>query len=256
MGIYSVVFRISRQIERFTSLTQGKGYGSATIRQEVKLLQSFSVQKPRLAVDIGGNIGDYSAELRRNNPELEIHIFEPSKTNIDKLKNRFQHDKFLHIVPEALSHETGKAVLFSNEPGSGMGSMTKRRLDHFNIEFKTTEEIVTSRFEDYWRSHLGSREIDLAKIDVEGHELQTLQGFGEAINFSKVIQFEFGGCNIDTRTYFQDFWYFFKSHGFDIYRITPFGVEMIHKYREVDEFFKTTNFIAVRQKNENNFSHF
>jgi hypothetical protein len=64
----------------------------------------------------------------------------------------------------------------------------------------------------------------------------------------RALQFEFGGCNIDTRTFFQDFWYFFKSYNFDIYRVGPFGVKEIVAYSELDEFFSTTNFIAVNRK--------
>ncbi|WP_445778772.1 hypothetical protein [Shewanella sp.] len=45
----------------------------------------------------------------------------------------------------------------------------------------------------------------MIKIDIEGHELSVLKVFGAAIEATKVIQFEFGDCNIDTRTYFQDF---------------------------------------------------
>ena len=62
------------------------------------------------------------------------------------------------------------------------------------------------------------------------------------------FQFEFGGTNIDTRTYFRDFWYFFKECGFILYRITPLGAELIRTYRESDEYFMTTNFIAVKRK--------
>jgi hypothetical protein len=49
-----------------------KGYGTATIEQEVNLLQILLGIKPKLAVDIGGNIGNYAAELRKKNPTLEI----------------------------------------------------------------------------------------------------------------------------------------------------------------------------------------
>jgi len=85
------------------------------------------------------------------------------------------------------------------------------------------------------------------KLDIEGHELAALKGFGRALNVTRALQFEFGGCNIDTRTYFQDFWYFFRDQHFDLYRITPFGAERIRRYKERDEFFKTTNYIAVRR---------
>jgi len=94
---------------------------------------------------------------------------------------------------------------------------------------------------------LQRRTIDIAKLDIEGHELAALQGFGDAIRATKIIQFEFGGANIDTRTYFQDYWYFFKEHGFDLFRITPFGHQAIPAYREADEFFSTTNFLAVNR---------
>jgi len=105
---------------------------------------------------------------------------------------------------------------------------------------------VVIRFEDYWKSELGSENIDFVKLDIEGHELDALNGFGEALKFINVIQFEFGGCNIDTRTFWQDFWYFFTENNFDLYRITPFGKIKITKYRELDEFFSTTNFLAKR----------
>ena len=88
----------------------------------------------------------------------------------------------------------------------------------------------------------------MVKIDVEGHELTALKGFGNALNATRVLQFEFGGCNIDTRTYFQDFWYFFKGQDFEIYRITPVGAEKITRYNERDEFFSTTNYIAVNSR--------
>lgn len=53
---------------------------------------------------------------------------------------------------------------------------------------------------------------------VEGHELDVLAGAEEALKSVQLVQFEFGGCNIDTRTYFQDFFYFFQQHGFAIHR--------------------------------------
>lgn len=242
-------FKILRVVERAAAFAQGKGYGSSTIQQEVKLLLSLSAIKPTLAVDIGGNVGAYTAELRRRNPNLEIHTFEPSVANLDKLRARFGSDPLIKLVPFAVSDGRGEAVLFSNEPGSGLGSLTKRRLDHFNINFDTKEKVQTIRFEDYWLSQLQSRCVDLVKMDIEGHEWAALNGFGEALKAIKVVQFEFGGCNIDTRTFFQDFWYFFQENKFDIYRITPIGLELIVRYSELDEFFSTTNYIAVNRVN-------
>ena len=90
--------------------------------------------------------------------------------------------------------------------------------------------------------------IDLLKIDVEGHELDVLEGARAMFSNTSVkfVQFEFGGCNIDTRTFIQDFFYFFKPFGFEIYRITPSGYcQHLPVYKETYEQFITTNFLAV-----------
>lgn len=241
-------FKLLSLLERISAYAQRKGYGATTIRQEIDQLQSLLRIQPALAVDVGANVGNYTAELRRINPTLEIHTFEPSATNMEKLNNRFKNDNLVKLVPFALSDRTGSATLFSNELGSGLGSLTKRKLDHFNIAFEAKEEISTIRLDDYWKEHLQSRPIDIVKVDIEGHELDALNGFGAALNATKIIQFEFGGCNISTRTFFQDFWYFFKGNNFKIYRITPLGIEKIEHYSESDEYFSTTNYIAVNMR--------
>ena len=83
-------------------------------------------------------------------------------------------------------------------------------------------------------------------MDVEGHELDVLKGATKALQDISIIQFEFGGSNIDTRTYFQDFWYFFSDLGFDLYRLGPRKPLRITNYSEHDETFRPTNYIAVK----------
>ena len=235
-------------VEKAAAFLCGKGYGTATVAREVRLALRMLGEKPRLAIDIGGNVGEYSAELRRRNPLVEIHIFEPSQTNVQKLQRRFEGDPRTVVVASALADRSGSATLFSDVAGSGMASLTQRRLDHFDITFETTETIQTMRFDDYWTQHLNRRTPDLVKIDIEGHEMDALHGMGQAIEAVRVIQFEFGGCNIDTRTFFQDFWHFFSDRHFALYRIAPFGAQSIDRYRESDEYFSTTNYLAVNRR--------
>jgi FkbM family methyltransferase len=235
---------LAPSMEKIVCDVQGKGY-SASLEQEVDLLFSSIKGRVNVAIDIGGNIGGYTEELLKRNPQLNIHIFEPSQANVEILNSKFINQANVTINPVAVSEKTGAAILFSNSPGSGLGSLSKRRLDHFNINFESTEHISTIKFEEYWENELNSAEIDLVKIDVEGHELSVLHGFGAALFATKAIQFEFGGTCIDTRTFFQDFWYFFANKNYQIYRITPFGLQKIDLYSESHECFYYTNFIAV-----------
>lgn len=235
-------------IETFSQQLQGKGWGAATVPNEINEIIQLFDPAPILAIDVGGNVGDYTQELRNRVPDLEIHVFEPSRTNTVKLAQRFAGHDDVYIVPKALAESAGKATLYSNEPGSGLGSLTKRELTHWGIPFECHEPVETIRFDDYWRTRLQSRDLDIVKIDIEGHELDALRGFGDALEATKVFQFEFGGCNIDTRTYFRDFFDFFAQHRFALHRITPLGLQPIERYREVDEYFSVTNFLALNRR--------
>ena len=238
--------KILNLIELTLAHLQGKGWGAASIKKEFSSVSSFLSKPPSLCVDIGGNKGLYTEEILRNFPLCKVVIFEPSISNSNLLHSKFSENANVTIEQKAVSNIDGEATLYSDSDGSGLASLTKRRLEHFDISFEHSEKIAVIRFEDYWKSELGSENIDFVKLDIEGHELDALNGFGEALKFINVIQFEFGGCNIDTRTFWQDFWYFFTENNFDLYRIAPVGKIKITKYRELDEFFSTTNFLAKR----------
>jgi len=236
-------------IEKKLAKAQGKGYGTSSISAEVgSIVKLLDGHQPTLCVDIGGNIGDYSAHLNKVFPDSKVVCFEPSQTNIALLTERFKNNPQVTIVPFAVSNEAGEHTLHSDVPGSGLGSLTKRNLDHIGREFDVTETITTLRFDDYWKEHLASASIDILKLDIEGHEMDAFSGASDAMAQTRVVQFEFGGSNIDTRSFYKDFWYYFAERGFILFRITPFGLARINKYRERDECFTTTNFLALNKQ--------
>lgn len=223
----------------------GKGYGSISIQKEVHFVKKLNPEA-KVFIDVGGNIGNYSQELLENFKVGELHIFEPSKKNHLLLLERFKHNQKVTIKNLALFHISKKQKLFYEKEGSGMASLSKRNLDHLDLDFNNFEMILSDRFDSYWKAY--NYPIDFMKIDVEGHELDVLKSTGSILKKIKIIQFEFGGCNIDTRTFFKDFYTFFKDNNFKLYRISPFKLVSIDKYRESNEFFITTNFIAINQR--------
>lgn len=236
-------------LEARLALRQGKGWGAGTIYEEISACCALLPGKPCLLVDIGGNRGAYAKEFLNRFPGSEVHIFEPSPYNIKILRNAFHSVAGVMVVEAALSDNSGSLPLYSDVPGSGLASLTSRRLTHFGIEMNEVDEVNVIRFDQYWKdAHSSSSVIDYVKIDVEGHEMSVLKGFGDLLEDVKLIQFEFGGCNIDTRTFFQDFWYFFAGKNFSLYRISPRGPVLVPDYREMDEFFSATNFIALNNR--------
>jgi len=235
-------------LEKFSALNQGKGWGGS-INDEIDSCLSLLKDKPKIIVDIGANVGLYTEALLKKEPNAIYFLFEPSQRNIKILNNKFFSYDNVYCSSYALSEETAIKNLYSDVEGSGLASLSKRRLDHFNISMDVVETVNTIRFDEFL-SFDDVPEIpeiiDYVKMDVEGHELSVLKGFGSFIDKVKLVQFEFGGCNIDTRTYFQDFWYFFKEKNFSLYVITPYeGPQKINEYKESSEFFTTTNYIAL-----------
>ena len=248
MRCKNTLIRIIGFFELLLASFQGKGGGSETVEKEFsQAMTLFSKKKPKLCIDIGGNIGAYSEQILSKYPDCSIVIFEPSKSNVEILKEKFQSNSKIFIEQVAISNVKSEATLFSDKDGSGLASLTKRRLKHFNINFSNTETVNTIKFADYWKEKLQSQNIDICKIDIEGHEMDALSGFGDSIQHIEIIQFEIGGCNIDTKTFFQDFWYFFEERNFDLFRASPLGLIKLLRYKESDEFFAPTNYLAKKK---------
>ena len=240
---------LAPNIELLSKRIQGKGF-ETTLSAEVEIAFGLFKSNPKLVVDIGGNIGDYTVEIRKKSVDSEIHVFEPSRLNIEILKKRFADDCLINVLHCALSDFSGGGTLWSDTPGSGAGSLVKRRLDYLGRTFDCSEEVVIIKFEEYWSTALEKRGIDFVKIDIEGYELAALKGFGEAIQHTIGVQFEFGGTQIDTRTFFQDFWYFFKDAGFTIFRICPEPQRLfpIRAYSEALETFEYQNYVGINNR--------
>jgi FkbM family methyltransferase len=234
------------EVERFAARRQGKGVGRSSCKAEVRQCASLLRRTPETVLDVGANVGDYSAAVLDRFPRTTVHAFEPSPDAAARLKGRFAGRKNVFVHEIAASDATGPVTLWSDRGGSGLASLTKRRLDHFGIPFEHRTEVQSDRL-DRIMERLGVDRIDWLKLDVEGHELSVLRGMGDRIKEVQLVQFEFGGCNIDTRTYFQDFWYFLRGHGFAVHRLTGSGPLEIGRYRESHESFCTTNYAAVRQ---------
>ena len=136
-------------------------------------------------------------------PGAKIYCFEPSTNAVSRLLEKFQLDDRVTVVPTAIGSRNQQRTLYSDSSGSVLASLYKRRLDHFDIDF-SFEEIVPVTTLDDWNRDL-SIEPDIIKIDVEGNEFEVLMGGPEILQKTCVVQFEFGGSNVDSRTYWQDF---------------------------------------------------
>ncbi|WP_207479482.1 FkbM family methyltransferase [Arenibaculum pallidiluteum] len=203
----------------------------------------FKDQREVTVFDVGGNVGRYTKAVLAHIPNARVYAFEPSPAAYASFTANVS-DPRCKAFNFGLSDSSGSAELFAPRPGAGPASLYARRLDHFGIEMKPVETISLRRLDEVCAEN-GIGRIDLLKIDAEGHELAILAGAGDMLRSGAVraIQFEFGGSNIDARTYFQDLWYALPD--FSVHRILRDGLARVEAYREEDEIFLAQNFLAL-----------
>jgi FkbM family methyltransferase len=239
--------RISQSI---MGIGSGGGVQSSGEKAIFKVLKRKN-QPPYCIFDIGSNKGQFLQLALKNvrDSNFSIHCFEPGRETFKFLVEAAPKDKRIILNNIGIGKESGEAVLHYDSVGSGLASFTKRKLDHFNIDFSETEKVKINTIDNYCKDNLIDH-IDLLKLDIEGHELDALAGAKKMFERKSIdiVTFEFGGCNIDTRIFFQDFWYFFNQINFEIFRITPSGyMYPLKSYKEIYEQFRTMNFLACQQ---------
>ena len=199
--------------------------------------------------DVGANQGKYSNRLASvfSGTSYRIHAFEPSPVIYQALKKQTAQLEHISLHQVGFSETKENRSLFKRAEMSGQSSVYQRRLDHFNMKMDMKEEISLTTIDEFCLQE-GITHIHFLKMDVEGHELSCLKGASTMIKNGAIdfIQFEFGGCNIDSRTYLQDFWYLLHDQ-YKFYRIVKDGLMPIDQYNERWEIFKNINFLLEKK---------
>lgn len=237
-----------RFIESSTQELQGKGWGASTTSIEAPIALSLlqNAQEDFLIFDVGANIGEWSAAVLTVAPEARIMAFEPSPVASKEYKKKLSRFPNANLFPTALGSTSGRATLYSDHAGSSLASLIRREQTSTVPEFTHHEDVEVTTLDEFCLSNDVAR-IDVLKMDVEGNELDVLLGAKEMLPNIEVIQFEFGAANIDSRTFFRDYFNFLTQNGFELYCLGPRGLSQVNKYSETLENFRTTNYFAKRK---------
>lgn len=241
--------RYLAKFERLFQSAQGKGWGTGTTALESFHCLNFIPNNKNLPLeilDIGANLGDWTADMLKIAPNAKYYTFEPSSVAYNHLNQRLGQNQNIFFSNVAIGTSKGISTLWSDISGSSKSSLFKRSTEHLEMSFDVSEKVNVISLDDFLEETSISPTI--IKIDVEGNELDVLNSGNKIWETVRVIQFEFGGANVDSRTYFRDFWQLFTSKNFDLYRLTPSGPKLINTYSENDEVFTTTNYIAVSKQ--------
>jgi FkbM family methyltransferase len=214
-----------------------------------KQLEGIGRQCAGIIFDVGANIGDWVSFALSVNPRGNFHCFEPGKTAYDKLAQRGLPGN-VRLNNLGLGEKDETRELYIVDEGSGMNSLYARHgVDAARAIGR--ERISITTIDGYCEEN-GIPQIDFLKVDVEGHELAVFKGMSRmmAKGSVHVIQFEYGGCNLDAKVDLGDIWRLLEPHGFRLYKLFPEGPRRMEKYQQRLETFKYSNWVAILEGNK------
>ncbi len=260
MGLLSALFgkrKFQALFERMHRLSlKGMNYGRASDyanNGEASVLQKVfkMVQSPSPVIfDVGANKGEFTRRVMETwgIRKYQLYAFEPSAKTFEMLNTAVPGSASVHLINLGLGEKKERVDLFYDKTGSGLASVYQRDLAFRNINFSSHETINLTTLDEFCAEN-GIAVIDFLKLDVEGHELAVLKGGRNMFEKGAVgiVQFEFGGCNIDSRTFFKDYFNFFAKD-FILYRILSVGLQPITHYSENLEVFQSANYLAIKKQ--------
>lgn len=199
--------------------------------------------------DVGANVGSWASFVLGINPKVNLHCFEPSKATYAKLAQK-EWPSNVRKNNLGLGEVEGMLELNVVDEGSGLNSLYLRRGVDCARAVKT-EKISITTIDAYCEKN-AIQQIDLIKVDVEGHELAVFKGMRKMLSEGRVcaIQFEYGGCNLDAKVHLVDIWYFLEPYEFRFYKLYPEGPRHIEKYLQSLETFKYSNWVAIHRSQD------
>jgi FkbM family methyltransferase len=159
--------------------------------------------RPGMTVlDVGANVGELTILFSRFvGPRGRVYAFEPSGSTFERLRRVCEA-----AAPEvslenvAVGDRDGTATLYDHgERYSELNSLADRPLHQHGIHTEPVAESVPLLRLDTFCEARGVERVDLLKVDVEGAELQVLQGARRLLSEKRVrcVIFEFGQTTFD-----------------------------------------------------------
>lgn len=254
VGITVNALRATRGVElmaAYLNLLAGKGCGSGWDKgEEVAAARVIRArgepQRPPVVIDCGGNRGTWTREVRAR---LESDagrwiVIEPAPESAALCRQLPN----VEVVEAAAGEHPATLDLYSNEAASGWASLHERG-DSFARGARFTTRQVPVVTLDSVIAEKDIRIVDFLKLDIEGHELFALRGTRRALaaGMIRALSFEFGSGNVNSRTYFRDFWDLLVPLGYELHRILPGGRTFrVAEYDEdLENFRGVTNYIGL-----------
>lgn len=215
---------------------------------EFWLISALANSDVKTVFDVGANVGLWTNQFKRNHPTSKIYSFEPVPETFETLVKNTQNLEDVRLFNLALS-DSNDHLEFNYYPNNSYFSSIYE--DHLP-GMKPVKKLVNAQKGDDFCEEFGIQTIDFLKIDTEGSEPKVLRGFQKMIELRKIkmIQFEYGDINIQSRYLLKDFYELLEKNGYSIGKIYPNYIDF-SSYEKGKENFIIANFFAVQTSEGN-----
>ena len=193
------------------------------VEKQEQIFYINNINRGDIVFDVGANVGELTLLFSRfAETSGQVHSFEPTPSTFEKLsaivKNANKNNVKLNNL--AVSDKPG-FVNFNiyEEQLSAFNTMANRPLGNYGIDVAKPKvfSIPSISIDKYCAEHAIPK-IDLLKMDVEGAELNVLNGAEKmfADKSIKICTFEFGQTVFDMGNTVQQYIDFFKKHDYNV----------------------------------------
>jgi FkbM family methyltransferase len=248
------VVRAAVHARGIASAVIGKRLAPTTLADrngEYRLLRELG-GSTRVVVDVGANVGDWSAAAMGCWQELErVLCFEPGEWAAERLERRFADDDRVTVIRRALS-DAPEELRFWEEPSGGTMSSVVAGYSGVDSVART----VAATTLDAELSALEVDRVDVLKIDTEGFDLRVLRGASGMLSNGKidVVQFEYSSAWQDAGCTLREAYTLLEGAGLRVLAITPRGLRAF-RADAISELFVYANFVGLSPSRAKRFAH-
>ncbi len=189
--------------------------------------------RPRIVIDGGAHVGEFSLLAKRHFPGAAFHLFEPQEACVDALRKVCAAEGFVpHLC--ALAERSG-TLRFSRAPGRDTGA-------HVDVMGRDdTIEVVACSLDDVLGGQVDRGHRALLKLDLQGYELYALKGAAGLLRSVEVVLSEVSFYTQSHAPTIAELIAFMKGAGFDLYDIASLSA------RPRDNRSREADFVFVRE---------
>jgi len=148
---------------------------------EIELIKK-EINLNDFVIDVGAHIGYHSLNMVKCvGKSGKVFSFEPEPENFSILKKNVEVNQYNNVITEnkAVGSNNNKIILYTSQTHSGTHRIYPSKSCQNQIEIECV------KLDDYFKKNNFLDKIKLLKIDVEGAELNVLEGSAEILTINK-----------------------------------------------------------------------